>query len=70
MVRNILKIRLGVINLVPLYWVMVSMQIYKNSIRRRRRFDAGYGTDEPYSLVGRTQTGEFNIYVGTGCLIS
>ena len=27
-------------------------------------------TDEPYSLVGRTQTGEFNIYVGTGCVIS
>lgn len=27
-------------------------------------------TDEPYSLVGRTQTGEFNIYVGTGCMIS
>ena len=26
-------------------------------------------TDEPYSLVGRTQTGEFNIYVGTGCVI-
>ena len=27
-------------------------------------------TDEPHSLVGRTQTGEFNIYVGTGCVIS
>lgn len=27
-------------------------------------------TDEPYSLVGRTQTGEFNIYVGTGCMIN